>query len=108
MRCACEIAHRLSSSLRGIDLACRFGGEEFVAAFSGADAAIALQISERLRCKIADQPFPIRTDKGSLTVTISIGVATSVAGDTAQTLLKRADLALYRAKKEGRNRVVGS
>ncbi len=101
-----EVAHRISASLRGIDLACRFGGEEFVAAFSGADAAVALQISERLRCKIADQPFPVRTDKGALTVTISIGVATSVAGDTAQTLLKRADLALYRAKKEGRNRVV--
>lgn len=103
-----EVAHRISSSLRGIDLACRFGGEEFVAAFSGADAAVALQISERLRCKIADQPFPVRTDKGPLAVTISIGVATSVAGDTAQTLLKRADLALYRAKKEGRNRVVAS
>ena len=101
-----EVAHRISSSLRGIDLACRFGGEEFVAAFSGADAAVALQIGERLRCKIADQPFPVRTDKGPLAVTISIGVATSVAGDTAQTLLKRADLALYRAKKEGRNRVV--
>ena len=103
-----EVAHRISSGLRGIDLACRFGGEEFVAAFSGADAAVALQISERLRRKIADEPFPITTDKGPLTVTISIGVATSVAGDTAQTLLKRADLALYRAKKEGRNRVVAT
>ena len=101
-----ELAHRISSSLRGIDLACRFGGEEFVAAFSGADAEVALQISDRLRRKIADQPFAVRTDKGPLTVTISIGVTTSVAGDTAQTLLKRADLALYRAKKEGRNRVV--
>ena len=101
-----EVAHRISASLRGIDLACRFGGEEFVAAFSGADAEVALQISDRLRRKIADQPFAVRTDKGPLTVTISIGVTTSVAGDTAQTLLKRADLALYRAKKEGRNRVV--
>jgi diguanylate cyclase (GGDEF)-like protein len=52
-----------------------------------------------------DRMAAVRIDKGPLTVTISIGVATSVAGDTAQTLLKRADLALYRAKKEGRNRV---
>lgn len=101
-----EVARRITSSLRGIDLSCRFGGEEFVAAFSGTDAATALQIGERLRRKIADEPFPIATPSGPLAVTISIGVATSVPGDTAQTLLKRADLALYRAKKEGRNRVV--
>jgi two-component system cell cycle response regulator len=101
-----EVARRITASLRGIDLACRFGGEEFVAAFSGVDAELALSIGERLRCKIADRPFPVQSDKGPLAVTISIGVATSRAGDDATTLLKRADQALYRAKKDGRNRVV--
>ena len=102
-----EVARRITSSLRGIDLSCRFGGEEFVAAFSGVDAAIALQIGERLRRKIAEQPFPIATDKGPLTVTISIGVATigrrRHRRDAAQA---RRSGALPR-QEGGRNRVVG-
>jgi two-component system cell cycle response regulator len=104
-----EIARRVSTSLRGLDLCCRFGGEEFVAAFAGVDAKIAFQIAERLRRKVADEPFPIQTSDGPLHVTISIGLA-SVSGreDSADTLLKRADLALMRAKKEGRNRVIAN
>jgi len=84
----------------------RFGGEEFVAAFSGVDSDRALQIAERLRQKISDQPFAVQTEQGPLSVTVSIGAATSHGGDTAESLLKRADQALYRAKKDGRNRVV--
>jgi two-component system cell cycle response regulator len=101
-----EVASRITTSLRGIDLSCRFGGEEFVAAFSGVDSDRALQIAERLRQKISDQPFPVQTEQGPLSVTVSIGAATSHGGDTAESLLKRADQALYRAKKDGRNRVV--
>jgi two-component system cell cycle response regulator len=102
-----EIARRISSNLRSLDLSCRFGGEEFVAAFPGADAAIAHRIAERLRSHVGDHPFPIHTGNGLLAVTISIGSATtSPCGDTADALLERADLALYQAKKEGRNRVV--
>lgn len=105
-----EIARRMSASLRGLDLCCRFGGEEFVAAFSGGGTEMAVSIAERLRLTIADEPFAISTEKekdGLLAVTISIGIATtSGADDTAEALLERADLALYRAKKEGRNRVV--
>jgi two-component system, cell cycle response regulator len=102
-----EIARRVSSSLRGLDLCCRFGGEEFVAAFAGVDRKIAIQIAERLRRRVADEPFPIATDAGPLSITISIGLATAIGREeSADTLLKRADLALFRAKKEGRNRVV--
>ena len=101
-----EVASRITSSLRGIDLSCRFGGEEFVAAFSGVDAERALLIAERLRRKIADEPFPVQTEQGPLSVTVSVGVATAHGGDTAESLLKRADQALYRAKKNGRDRVV--
>ena len=101
-----EVAGRISSSLRGIDLSCRFGGEEFVVAFSGIDGATVVQIAERIRCKVADRPVPIVSDKGPLQVTISIGAATTFGSDdTAAALLKRADQALYRAKKDGRNRV---
>jgi two-component system, cell cycle response regulator len=102
-----EMARRIASGVRGLDLCCRFGGEEFVAAFAGVDAPTALRIAERLRGRIASDPFPISTERGPLTVTISVGVATTASReDTADLLLRRADLALYRAKKEGRNRVV--
>jgi len=101
-----EVARRMSTSLRGLDLCCRFGGEEFVAAFSGSTET-ALQIAERLRLCIAEPPFPISVENNLIRVTVSIGIATtSGADDTADALLKRADLALYRAKKEGRNRAV--
>ena len=102
-----EIARRISSSMRGLDLSCRFGGEEFVAAFPGVDGAIAHRIGERLRRNVEDHPLPIATDNGPLEVTISIGSATtSGRDDTADALLDRADSALSRAKKEGRNCVV--
>jgi two-component system cell cycle response regulator len=101
-----EIAHRIAAGIRDLDLCCRFGGEEFVAAFAGVDPKVAYSIAERLRHKIVSQPFPISTERGPLTVTISIGIATSGGNDTAESLLRRADLALYRAKKEGRNQVI--
>jgi len=104
-----EIARRISSNIRGIELCCRLGGEEFVTAFSGADSATAISIGERLRRKVCEEPIAITTQKTSIRVTISIGVATaSEIADTAETLLKRADRALYRAKNEGRNRVVAA
>jgi two-component system cell cycle response regulator len=104
-----EIADRVASNLRGIELCCRFGGEEFVGAFSGVDTVLAIQVGERLRQRIAAEPVSIATGGEALRVTVSVGVATTLSpDDTAEALLKRADLALYRAKKEGRNRVVAA
>jgi two-component system cell cycle response regulator len=101
-----EIGRRMSASLRGLDLCCRFGGEEFVAAFSGGGSEMALAIAERLRQSIADEPVAI-AGAAPLAVTISIGIASTAGpGDTAEALLKRADGALYQAKAEGRNRVI--
>jgi two-component system cell cycle response regulator len=101
-----EIARRISASLRGLDLSCRFGGEEFVAALPGVDGAIARRIGERVRRRVSERPFPIATERGPLEVTISIGLATTKGShDTADALLERADSALLQAKKEGRNRV---
>jgi two-component system, cell cycle response regulator len=102
-----EFATRIRKSIRGIDLACRFGGEEFVIIMPETDMAVATIVAERLRRRIATEPFPIHNGQGALDVTISIGIATlDTADDTAATILKRADQALYRAKRTGRNRVV--
>jgi two-component system cell cycle response regulator len=69
--------------------------------------AVAATVAERLRRKIAAEPFPIEQGRRAIDVTISIGIAALEAPhDTAAQLLKRADQALYRAKRDGRNRVV--
>jgi two-component system, cell cycle response regulator len=102
-----EFAIRVRKSIRGIDLACRYGGEEFVIVMPETDMAVAATVAERLRRRIATEPFPIERGRRSIDVTISIGIAAIEAqGDTAANLLKRADQALYRAKRDGRNRVV--
>ena len=101
-----EFAHRVRKNLRGIDLPCRTGGEEFVIVMPDTDIGIAMIVAERIRRRIERDGFPIRDGARTVPVTVSIGAACLVAGDTAQTLLKRADQALYRAKHDGRNRVV--
>jgi two-component system, cell cycle response regulator len=102
-----EFATRISANVRGIDLACRYGGEEFVVVMPDTDLNFAYMVAERLRQAVADAPFSISSGPGQLPVTISIGVTASEGtGDTAEALLKRADQALYRAKRDGRNRVV--
>jgi len=71
------------------------------------DMAVATIVAERLRRRIASEAFPISQGADAIEVTISIGIATlDVADDTAASILKRADQALYRAKRDGRNRVV--
>jgi two-component system cell cycle response regulator len=102
-----EFAVRLKKSIRGIDLACRLGGEEFVVVMPDTDMAVATMVAERLRRRIAADPFPIARGERKVEVTISIGLAAlSGADDGAANVLKRADQALYRAKRDGRNRVV--
>jgi two-component system, cell cycle response regulator len=101
-----EFANRISANVRGIDLACRFGGEEFVVVMPDTDLSFAYMVAERLRQSVADAPFMVSATSKQVPVTISIGVASSLNGDTPEVLLKRADQALYRAKRDGRNRVV--
>ena len=102
-----EFALRIRKSIRNIDLACRYGGEEFVIVMPETDMGVATMVAERLRRRIAGEPFPISQGSKSIDVTLSIGIA-ALAGarDTAADMLKRADQALYRAKRDGRNRVV--
>ncbi|WP_181707814.1 PleD family two-component system response regulator [Chthonobacter rhizosphaerae] len=104
-----EFARRVRKNVRGIDLACRFGGEEFVIAMPETDGELARMVAERLRQRIAGEPFRIAGGAKQLNVTISIGLASlDGAGETPEAMLKRADLALYQAKREGRNRVVAA
>ena len=102
-----EFALRIRKCIRNIDLACRYGGEEFVIVMPETDMAVATMVAERLRRRIASETFSIQQGARSLAVTLSIGLAAaSGPDDTAAAILKRADTALYRAKRDGRNRVV--
>ncbi|CAM9519006.1 unnamed protein product, partial [Phaeothamnion confervicola] len=100
-----HIARLLSRELRKVDVAGRIGGEEFAIILPGADLVSAEAFAERLRMRIASNP----SSQGGtvLPMTVSIGVAGMDAADAmAADALARADRALYRAKAQGRNRVV--
>lgn len=94
----CSIVRR---SIRGNDEFARWGGEEFLILCRDTEKAEAALLSDRIRVRLERHRFC----HGS-TVTASFGVAQAVEGDTVESLVKRADQALYRAKDEGRNRVV--
>jgi two-component system cell cycle response regulator len=104
-----EFAVRIRKSIRGIDLACRYGGEEFVIVMPETDVQVAGLIAERLRRSIASETFAVNKGTKRIDVTISIGLATLDRKDEpVADVLKRADTALYRAKNDGRNRVVST
>lgn len=104
-----EFATRIRKSIRGIDLACRYGGEEFVVVMPETDLHVAGMVAERLRRSIASEPFAIEKGAKRIDVTISIGISTlETKGEAIGDVLKRADQALYRAKNDGRNRVVAA
>lgn len=104
-----EVVRRVTQSLRPLDLVVRAGGEEFIAIMPESELKTAMAVGERLRAAIADVPFFLPGYEKPLSVTISIGVASIKfeQGDTADDILKRADAALYKAKQEGRDKVVG-
>jgi diguanylate cyclase (GGDEF)-like protein len=95
-----DVAYRMRKSLRAYDLAYRLGGEEFLIVLPGADTAEAATVAESLRSAIADEPI------AGLLVTISFGVSASDPGEFEyDDIFAEADLALYRSKQDGRNRV---
>ena len=95
-----QLSQFVPSLLRNTDLLARWGGEEFVILTPGSDGEMAYQAAEKLRKAVEQIKFD---DIGTLTC--SFGVAQYVYGDTAESLISRADDALYRAKLNGRNRV---
>jgi two-component system cell cycle response regulator len=98
-----EIAERLRAHVRASDVVARLGGEEFLVIAVGTIGDLARVVGERLRQVVAEAP--VRAGGEQVPVTVSIGIAEAAAGGSAEVLLKRADDALYRAKKGGRDRV---
>lgn len=101
------VARRLRAQVRAGDLLARIGGEEFLVALPDSDSATALARAEQLRAAIADHSFAVGGDTPPLTITLSVGIALAAPGmaETAQSLLDRADAALYGAKAHGRDQV---
>ena len=92
-------------NLRRIDFIARFGGEEFIVLLPETGLSEAAMLAERLRSRLADEIIYTLPEEKSLNITVSTGISLfEGAGDTIQTLLSRADEALYRAKRQGRNR----
>ncbi|ESR23592.1 PleD family two-component system response regulator [Lutibaculum baratangense] len=100
-----EFSMRLRKAIRGIDLCCRLGGEEFVVVMPETELPQALLVGERIRQRIGTQPFLVGGRK--LEITVSVGVAAlERSSEDGASILKRADQAVYSAKRHGRNRVV--
>src|SRR5262249_49124959 len=100
-----RVARVLQEVPRKIDIPARYGGEEFAVLLDNVDVAQAKQVAERIRIEISR--LVVESEKGPLSVTESIGIATFPDdGRDRATLIERADLALYHAKHTGRNRVV--
>ena len=97
------IAGRIKASVRNIDTAGRYGGEEFIIVLPTTDMITAQQVAERVREQIASSPLSFGDNM--IDLTISEGIATLNPDDTVESLIKRADSALYIAKQAGRNRV---
>ncbi|MFH6781308.1 MULTISPECIES: PleD family two-component system response regulator [Methylobacterium] len=103
-----EFATRIRAQTRGIDVVARYGGEEIVVVVPDTGLDAARQVAERIRERIEAASFQVQRGTCAIDVTVSIGVAARQPGDEAALILKRADLALYRAKQDGRNRVVAA
>ena len=99
-----RIAEVAAITLRRTDLVCRWGGEELVVLAHDCALADAARMAEQLRAAIAETP--VLTPDDGTRVTVSIGVTEGLAGDDADSVLHRADRALYAAKAAGRNRVM--
>ncbi len=98
-----KVAETIMKNVREGDTVARWGGEEMVASLLGATSTDAVAKAESIRQKISELTF---AESADLKVTISIGVATNFADCDLETLMKNADLALYNAKRTGRNKVV--
>jgi len=103
-----HVARTIRATIKGRDVAARFGGEEFVVMLPETPLAGALTLAEELRTMIARTRLVQSRNKRPVgEVTVSIGDAMQRPGESPDALIARADAAMYRAKREGRNRVVG-
>ncbi|MGH7007887.1 MAG: PleD family two-component system response regulator [Stellaceae bacterium] len=101
-----EVAARVARNVRAFDLVSRYGGEEFVVVLPETPLPVAVVVAERLRAVVAEKPVAVG-EGAEINVSISVGVAvTRDATETAASLMRRADEALYAAKAHGRNCVM--
>ena len=99
------LAKLVKASARGGDCACRYGGEEFSLILPGASGPNAVEVAERIRRAFFDVSFTPNPGQ-KIRVTVSLGLAELLPGESMADLIRRADKALYRAKKLGKNRTV--
>ena len=100
------VCGRVRASVRHDDLAARLGGDEILVVLGGVtDLAAAVNVAEKTRAVAAD---PIPTGDGNIGITLSIGITLALAhaGDDIDTLIARADQAMYEAKRAGHDRVI--
>ena len=109
-----ELSHRIESQVRGSDVAARYGGEEFVMLLPHTDVDSGNLLAERIRRAVSAEPV-VFGDGKSVTITASIGIAYVTPGEKdfdlktlGESLIARADVALYKAKSGGRDRIVVS
>jgi diguanylate cyclase (GGDEF)-like protein/putative nucleotidyltransferase with HDIG domain len=103
------IADIFRTELRPYDVAARFGGEEFAILLPETTSDTALEIAERIRRAVAEHLFEVETSSDPIRATVSLGVAGYPKdGADPNELIHQADLAVYRAKLQGRNRVLGA
>ena len=102
-----ELADVLRENTREVDLAARWGGEEFVVLLPGTDAAGAAQLAERVRAALEGRTI-LSSEGVAIRATASFGVAAYPASGTAGELIAAADAALYRAKRAGKNAVANA
>jgi diguanylate cyclase len=101
------VAKVLQDSVRDVDLAARYGGEELIAVLPGANLDVCGEVAERIRRRISEARLTRRaTGQEIASVTVSIGVAQFRLAESAEAMIERCDRALYQAKRLGRNRTV--
>ncbi|MBA1272283.1 sensor domain-containing diguanylate cyclase [Stutzerimonas azotifigens] len=102
-----EVLRRFAADLRGhlrqSDILCRWGGEEFIVLFKNTDAATGQGLGERIRAFAESRHYTFAEQ--DITMTVSVGMTLLHANDSLDSLIGRADRALYRAKQSGRNRL---
>jgi two-component system cell cycle response regulator len=106
-----ELANRIDAQVRASDVAARYGGEEFIVLLPDTEVSSGVKLAERIRKAVASAPYVLPGGEQQ-TITASIGIA-GVAPDAdaddlktiGESLIARADVALYRAKSDGRDRV---